>query len=121
MESLPRTRLLLLLLVVDATTFFHSPLPEEVAVETKDPSESNGFAETPMPMPPPLLPVAVVVVAPLLPPREAAADDNDEDDNGAAGAAANGSNRLLNGGFDMESPISREILLLHTPNSTPNN
>ena len=82
-ELLPRTRLLLLLPVVDATTVFHSPLPEE----TKDPSESNGFAETPTPMMPmPPFPVAL----PLLPPRE----EEDDEDGAAAGATANGSNGL---------------------------
>ena len=87
-EVLPKTRLLLppvlvvvVVEVVEApTTFFHSPLPEAVAVETKEPSVSNGLA-------------LLAVSAPPPPPR-------DDDDDGA-GAPANGSNGLLNG-FDIE-------------------
>jgi hypothetical protein len=77
-----------------------------VAVEeTKDPSESNGFPETPMPMPP--FPVAVV--APLLLPLREAAEDGAVD-----GATANGSNGLvIIGGFDISH-------LSTNSNPTPN-
>ena len=118
-EVLPKTRLLQLplplvvLLVVDATTFFHSPLPAEaVAVETKEPSVSNGLA-------------LLAVGAPPPPPR-------DDDDDGA-GAPANGSNGLLNG-FDIEiflwrfttlalapSPLYESLLILIPPREASQN
>ena len=93
----PRTRLLPP--VVEATTFFHKPLPEEVADETKEPSESNGLTGLPtMPLPLPLALVPLLLLPTPTPPPPRAANDDD----GAATGAAKGSNGLiLINGFDI--------------------
>ena len=100
----PRIRLLPPVLVAEATTFFHKPLPEEVALETKEPSESNGLTAPtmPLPLPPPLALVALLLLLPPpTPPPPRAADD------GATAGAAKGSNGLING-FDIENGRGRK-------------